>query len=387
MPTWQVVYDELTPQEEPDVGDLLQLATACYMLGHDEEHAAAMERAHLACLEAGDRLRAAWCAFWAGMPLMLRGEVARGAGWLARGQRLVEEVGGECVEHGYLMLPGVFQREAAGDHAGAAAVGGYKGSMAEAAYVQGEVHRLRGAFDAAEDAYREASRLGREPQPGLALMRLAQGKTGAAATSIRRALGETTDRFKRTRLLPAVVAVMVAAGDLDAARAAAEELGHLAAAAKDIGVLGAIAAQAGGTIALAEGDAAAALPLLRRAAQVWQGLEAPYEAARVRALLAEALRVAGDDQAAALEAEAARDAFTVLGVVAPAAVRRGRGRLTDRELEVLRLVAAGETNRSIATRLVLSERTVDRHVSNIFAKLGVSSRAAATAHAYEHGLR
>ena len=519
MPSWQAVYDELAAQEEPDVGDLLQLATACYMLGRDEEHTAAMERAHLACLEAGDRLRAAWCAFWAGMPLMIRGEVARGAGWLARGQRLVEEAGGECVERGYLMLPVVFQHEAAGDHAGAAAIaaeavaiaqrcddrdllalalhaqghmlveagevaeglrlldeamigvtsgeaspivcgvvycgvilgcqaafeprraqqwtaalsrwcedqpdmvafsgrcrvhraeirllegewdaaldeardaqrraaiGGYEASMAEAAYVQGEVHRLRGAVDAAEDAYREAGRLGREPQPGLALMRLAQGRTGAAATSIRRALGETTDRFKRTRLLPAVVEVMVAAGELDAARAAAEELGRRAAAAKDIGVLGAIVAQAGGTIALAEGDAAAALPLLRRAMQVWQELEAPYEAARVRALLAEALRAAGDDEAAALETEAARDTFAALGVVAPATLRRARGELTDRELEVLRLVAAGETNKAIATRLVLSERTVDRHVSNIFAKLGVSSRAAATAHAYERGLR
>ncbi len=519
MPTWQVVYDELTAQEELGVDDLLQLATACYMLGHDEEHTAAMERAHLACLGSGDRLRAAWCAFWAGMPLMIRGEVARGAGWLARGQRLVEEAGGECVERGYLMLPAVFQREAAGDYAGAAAlaaeavaiaqryndrdllalalhtqgqmlveagevavglrlldeamigvtsgeaspivsgvvycgvilgcqaafeprraqqwtaalsrwceeqpdmvafsgrcrvhraeirllkgewdaaldeaqdaqrratIGGYAGSMAEAAYVQGEVHRLRGAVEAAEDAYREAGRLGREPQPGLALMRLAQGKTGVAATSIRRALGETTARFNRTRLLPAVVDVMVAAGDLDAARAAAEELGQMAAAAKDIGVLGAVVAQARGTIALAEGDAAAALPLLRRAMQVWQAVEAPYEAARVRALLAEALRIAGDDEAAALETEAARDTFAALGVVAPATVRRGRGELTDRELEVLRLVAAGETNKAIAMRLVLSERTVDRHVSNIFAKLGVSSRAAATARAYERGLR
>ena len=519
MPTWQAVYDGVASREEPDLDDLLQLATACYMLGRDEEHTSAMERAHLACLEAGDRTRAARCAFWAGMPLMLRGEVARGAGWLARGQRLVEEAGGDCVERGYLMLPRVFQHEAAGDYVGAAAVasaavaiaqrcddrdllalalhaqgqmlveagevaeglrlldeamigvtsgeaspivcgvvycgvilgcqaafeprraqqwtaalsqwceeqpdmvafsgrcrvhraeirlleghwdaaleeaqdaqrraaiGGYGTSMAEAAYVQGEVHRLRGAVDAAETAYREASRLGREPQPGLALLRLAQGKTGAAATSIRRTLGETTDHFKRKRLLPAAVEVLVAAGDLAAAQAAAEELGQLAAAAGEIGTLGAIAAQARGTIALATTDAAAALPLLRRAAHVWQALEAPYEAARVRALLAEALRVAGDEDAAALEAEAARDSFAALGVVAPATLRRGRGELTAREVEVLRLVAAGETNKSIAARLVLSERTVDRHVANIFAKLGVSSRAAATARAYERGLR
>src|SRR3954469_21541445 len=122
MPTWQAVYDELAPREEPDVGDLLQLATACYLLGRNEEHTAAMERAHLACLATGDRLRAAWCAFWAGMPLMIRGEVARGAGWLARGQRLLEEAGGDWVERGCLMLPGVSQRGAAADHAGAAAV-------------------------------------------------------------------------------------------------------------------------------------------------------------------------------------------------------------------------------------------------------------------------
>jgi len=258
--------------------------------------------------------------------------------------------------------------------------------MAEAAYVQGEVHRLRGAFDAAEDAYREASRLGREPQPGLALLRLAQGKVAAAATSIRRALGETTERFMRTRLLPAFVDVMVAVGDLDSAREAAAELDQRAAVA-DTGLLGAVVAQAHGTISLAQGDATAALPVLRHAAHVWQVLEAPYETARARGLLAEALRLAGDDEAAAMEADAARDAFARIGVVAPAAVRRGRGELTVRELEVLRLVAAGATNKAIAAQLVLSERTVDRHVSNIFAKLGVSSRAAATAHAYERGMR
>jgi DNA-binding NarL/FixJ family response regulator len=121
--------------------------------------------------------------------------------------------------------------------------------------------------------------------------------------------------------------------------------------------------------------------------RAWQDLDAPYEVARVRSLLADALQLIGDEEAAALERDAAREECERLGVVEFPRVRSTRGKLSPRELEVMRLVAAGETNKAIAARLVLSERTVDRHVSNIFAKLSVTSRAAATAYAYEHDLR
>lgn len=183
---------------------------------------------------------------------------------------------------------------------------------------------------------------------------------------------------------------MLAAGDVDAARRARDELGQIA-GEYDSEVLGALAAHARGLVDLAAGDARAALDELRRAWQVWHELEAPYETARVRVLIASACRALGDDDAADLELDAARAVFAQLGAATDlASIERaaagGPHVLTARELEVLRLVAAGETNKAVAARLVLSERTVDRHVSNIFGKLGVSSRAAATAHAYEHGL-
>ena len=275
-----------------------------------------------------------------------------------------------------------------------AAEGNHRASLAEAAYVQGEVHRLRGRGDAAEEAYREASRYGRDPQPGLALLRLAEGDVDAAAAAIRRALSETSDGPERARLLPACAEVMLAAGDLEAATRACDELAEIA-GVREVGVLGAIVAQTRGAVDLAAGDPAAALPALRRAWRVWEEIDAPYEAARARALVGSACRALGDDDAAGLELEAARRAFVDLG--APADVARvdalagdagagGPEGLTPRELEVLRLVAAGRTNKAIATELVVSRRTVDRHVSNIFAKLRVSSRAAATAYAYERRL-
>jgi ATP/maltotriose-dependent transcriptional regulator MalT len=275
-----------------------------------------------------------------------------------------------------------------------AAEGNHRGSLAEAAYVQGEVHRLRGRADAAEEAYREASRYGRDPQPGLALLRLAEGDLDAAAAAIRRALSETSDGPERARLLPACAEVMLAAGDLEAATRACDELAEIA-GDREVGVLGAIVAQTRGAVDLAAGDPAAALPALRRAWRVWEEIDAPYEAARARALVGSACRALGDDDAAGLELEAARRAFVDLG--APADVARvdalageagagGPEGLTPRELEVLRLVAAGRTNKAIAAELVVSRRTVDRHVSNIFAKLRVSSRAAATAYAYERRL-
>ncbi|MBA3473656.1 MAG: helix-turn-helix transcriptional regulator [Rubrobacter sp.] len=267
-------------------------------------------------------------------------------------------------------------------------------AAAQALYRQGEVHRLQGRFAAAEEAYRYASRGGWEPQPGLALLRLAQGNGDAAAAAIRRVVGETTERPKRARLLPAYVEIMLAGGDVQEARSACRELGEISVGFQS-GMLGAMVAHARGAVDLADGDARAALVALRHAVQVWQELEVPYEAARVRALLGLACRALGDDDTAALELEAARGVFARLGAAPDLAqvdslTRRAasdntRG-LTPRELEVLRLIAAGRSNREIASALVISERTVDRHVSNIFTKLSVSSRAAATAYAYEHQL-
>ena len=267
-------------------------------------------------------------------------------------------------------------------------------AVGEAIYLEGEVRRLQGEFGAAEDAYREASRYGREPQPGLALLRLAQGREDAAAAAIRRVTGETSDRLQRVRLLPGYVEVMLAAGATEEAQSGCAELEEIS---SDLGsaVLGAMSAGARGTVALARGDAGEALVMLRRARQVWQELAVPYEEARVRVLVGLACRELGDEDTAALELEAARGVFARLGAAPDVArvesLSRGRASaeahgLTPRELEVLRFVAAGETNRAIAAELVLSERTVDRHVSNILTKLGVSSRAGATAYAYEHEL-
>jgi DNA-binding CsgD family transcriptional regulator len=261
-------------------------------------------------------------------------------------------------------------------------------------YQQAELHRLRGEFAKAEDAYRQASRWGREPQPGLARLRLAQGQVDTAQAAIRRAADEVPDRVTRSNLLAAYVEIMLAAHDVAAARVAAEELSAMA-GDLDAPLLGATAATAQGAVLLGEGDARAALQALRPAWTAWQELEAPYEAARVRVLVGLACRELGDQEGSELELDAARGVFRQLGA-APDLARvqalsqtkaaKKAGGLTAREVQLLRLVAAGKTNRAIAAELVLSERTVDRHVSNIFAKLGVSSRAAATAYAYEHQL-
>jgi DNA-binding CsgD family transcriptional regulator len=506
--------------------DLELLATSAYMLGRNDDHVSALERAHHMYLEASEALQAVRCAFWVGLNLALRGEMSRATGWFGRAQRLLEREKRDCVERGYLLVPVMLQHEAIGDWQAAyataadaaeigerfgeadllalavheqghalvkqgqveegfglldeamvAVIGGelspivtgliycsviegcqevyalrraqewtaaltqwceqqpdmvaFTGrclvhraeimqlrgawrealeearragerssqgvSQAEAAqafYQQGEFHRLQGELVAAEEAYRDASRCGWEPQPGLALLRLAEGNGDAAAAAIRRVVGETTEPLKRARLLPAYVEIMLTVGDPQEARSACHELEKTSAVYRS-GMLGAIAAHARGAVDLAEGDARAALLALRHAWQVWQDLEVPYEVARVRVLLGLACRALGDDETAALELEAARGVFAQLGAAldlarvdsltqhAPSIDAHG---LTPRELQVLRLVAAGKTNKAIAAELVLSERTVDRHVSNIFTKLGVSSRAAATAYAYKYQL-
>jgi DNA-binding CsgD family transcriptional regulator len=264
-------------------------------------------------------------------------------------------------------------------------------AVADALYQQVELHRLRGELARAEETYRQASRLGREPQPGLALLRLAQGQVEAAAAATRRAVAEPPGRAGRPRLLAAHVEVMIAAGDA-AARAAADELAA-AADELDVPMCRALACHALGAVLLADGEPGAALPELRRAWHAWQALEVPYEAARVRVLIGLGCDALGDADTAEMEWDAALWVFRELGAGADLArvegrTRKGRasGGLTAREVEVLRLVAAGKTNRSIATELFLSEKTVARHLSNIFTKLGLSSRAAATAYAYEHDL-
>jgi DNA-binding NarL/FixJ family response regulator len=261
-------------------------------------------------------------------------------------------------------------------------------------YVQGEIHRLRGELDAAEEAFRLASRRGKSAQPGLALLRLAQGDHEAAYAAIRRTAGETGPPLDRAAILPAYVEIALAAGEIEDAARAGDELDGIA-EIHGGDALRALSAYARGEVALARDDAAEALTALRESLLRWLTLEAPYEAARTRVLLGRACEALGDADGAALELEAARAAFEELGArpdlerleTSARSDRSGDHHgLSPRELEVLRLVASGETNRAIAAALVISERTVDRHVSNIYAKLGVSSRAAATARAYEQHL-
>jgi DNA-binding CsgD family transcriptional regulator len=505
--------------------DIELLAMAAYLTGRDEDYLTALERSYHAYCDACQPLRAVRCAFWLGFRLLMRGEMGRASGWLARGQRLLDSDACECAERGYLMLPVVEQRLGSGDCEGAyviaaeaAAIGercrdadlvacarhqqgrirlqqgqveaglslldetmlavtagelsilvtglmfcsviaacqeiyaldrsrewiaamtrwcegqpdmvAFAGvcrvhraeimqlqgawpnaieearracarsqgidqrATAAAYYQQAEVHRLKGEFAAAEVAYRTASQSGLDPQPGFALLRCVQGRTDAAAAAIRSAVGAATDRLKRLSLLPAYVEIMLAAGDVEAARGACRELDDLA-VTFDTGVPGAMAAQARGAVELADGNARAAIGSLRRAFDEWQRIEAPYAAARVRVLIGQACRALGDEDGAGLEIDAAISMFERLGAApdlarierpAKAIAFRKAHPLTSRELQVLRLVSAGKTNATIAAELFLSERTIERHLSNIFTKLDLSTRTAATAWAYEHGL-
>jgi len=266
--------------------------------------------------------------------------------------------------------------------------------LGAALYQQAELLRLRGEFPRAEEAYRQASSWGHPVHPGLALLRLAQGRVDDAAGAIRRVVREAVGPLERARVLAAQVEIEVAAGEVAAARAAADELGRVA-ASFDSSYLQAMAGYADGTVRLAEGDPAAAGAALRRSWVAWQDLAAPYEAAWARLRMAQACRDLADHDTARMELDAARRVFQQLGA-APALARvrelagedrpPGAGALTARELEVLRLVASGASNRNVADTLVISEKTVARHVANIFTKLGVSSRSQATAYAYRHHL-
>jgi DNA-binding CsgD family transcriptional regulator len=264
-----------------------------------------------------------------------------------------------------------------------------------ALYLQGEIRRLRGDLAAADERYREASQAGFDPQPGLSLLRLAQGKGDVALQGLRRAIGAATDPMQKARLLPVLVEAALAASLVEEAASAAEALANIA---EKFGsdALSAQALTARAAIDLAEDRAEAALGSLRRAFEIWQQLGAPYFAARARLQLARACQALGDAEGASLQLQAARSSLERLGasselavleaLEAPPTEQRSAGGLSARELEVLRLVAGGKTNKLIAQELCLSEKTVDRHVSNILAKLNVPSRAAATAFAYEHKL-
>jgi DNA-binding CsgD family transcriptional regulator/tetratricopeptide (TPR) repeat protein len=528
---WAQAYAQLLAADaiEPlELADLERLAMAAELIGRYEDSSDALARSHQEGLRVGDLSGAARAAFWLGFGLIHRGEFARGGGWVARAAGLIADEQLDCVEQGYVLLPGAIRALDEGqsneglasfeevsriaarfgdldlatlgrlgrgtahialgeiergvvlldeamvavtaDEVSPIVVGivycatieacqgifdlrraqewtaaltrwcesqpelqPFRGrcllyqaelmqfhgdwqdaiaqtriaydqlsrpppepAVAEAHYQQGELHRLRGEFAAAEEAYREASQQGRQPEPGRALLRLAQGQAVPALAVIRRAVNETQDRLARARLLDPMVEIALAAGDLDAAREAASELTGVAESSR-APLVRAMATRAEGAVALADGDANAAIGMLRGAWSQWRALEAPYEAARVRVLIGEACRALGDEDTAAMEFDAARAVFHELGA-APALARLdamagGRGGvggpdgLTTRELEVLRLVAAGLTNRAIATELVISEKTVARHMSNIFTKLDLSSRSAATAYAYEHGIR
>ena len=264
-------------------------------------------------------------------------------------------------------------------------------ALAGACAIEGDLLRLVSDFDGAEAAYHRASEHGRDPQPGLALLLLARGRPTAADAMIRRALDEAQDPISRARLLAPYVEIVLCTGDTTAARDAAEELRDVA-ATLGTPLLRAHAARASGAVLAAEGEPKAALVELRTAFNEFHALGVRYDTARTRLLIAEACAAVGDHDAAAMESGAARAVLDSLATaealnatVEPRTTSAFAG-LTQRELEILRLLARGKTNRGIAQELVISERTVASHVSHIFTKLGVTSRSAATAYAYDHDL-
>ena len=260
-------------------------------------------------------------------------------------------------------------------------------AVGAALYQRGELHRLRGEFAQAEAVYREASEWDSKPRPGLALLRVAQHQTHSAQKIIRAQLEQARDTTLRSGILAAAVEIFLAAGDVAAARAAANELTGISRQISSP-VLDAEASYAEGAVLLAEQKPADALRALRRSTAAWRELEAPYGAARASVLAAHAARALNDEETARGELAAARHTFERLGA-APDLERfreAPKSGLTERELQVLRLIAQGQSNKAIADKLYISEKTVARHVANIFMKLGTANRAAAAAYAFQHSL-
>jgi ATP/maltotriose-dependent transcriptional regulator MalT len=522
---WAAARDHLSRADPATLGadDLRALSTAAYLVGDRDAATRALQRAHSLSLTAGDRLGAAHDAHELGMVFSTSGEPAVGAGWVARGQRLLEDEPEDCRERGYLLIHEMFSHLRTGDLNGVqdcceriGAIGRkwrdpdliafalsssgralmYAGRVPEglarmdeamvalttgevtpimaghvycamiegcqevadyrrmsewtsalvqwcdgqpdlvpftgqcavhrgqilrargsfgaaleelalaaeryaangmdpaaglAVYERGEVLRTMGDLDGAEAAFAEAATWGYEPQPGLALLWLARGRTSAAVAAVRRLLEEAHDPVTRSRRLGAAVETLTAAGKLDEAQEAADELGGIAEAFGCAAVT-ANAAYAAGLVALAADDPSRSLGHFRRAWKAWIEVGARYDAARARVRIGLALRALGDTISGTSELNVALRTFTELGAE-PA--RREVERLlatglpdglTAREAEVLRLVASGRSNPQVAEQLFLSEKTVARHLSNIFTKTGVTSRSAAGAYAREHDL-
>ncbi|NND07957.1 MAG: hypothetical protein HKN87_16380 [Saprospiraceae bacterium] len=262
----------------------------------------------------------------------------------------------------------------------------------EAFYRKGEILRLLGDFKKAEDSYLEASKWGRKPQPGLALLRLAQGHDYAADASIRNTLKETNETIGRAELLPAFVQIMIAVNHTEEAEKACKELGNIA-KQFDKPYLHATYAYCKGMAFLAEGNVLSALEHLQSAMKLWKMLQLPYESACTRELRGLVYRELNDKDNSDVEFAAAKWIFEKLNALPDLAridrllIRERHHKtygLTLRELQVLGQLISGKTNRSMADELFISERTVDRHVSNIFKKLDVSSRVEATAFAIKN---
>ena len=522
---WVRAYDVLSGLEDSSLTahDFAQLATAAFLLGRRNDCIQALQRAYQGHLDAGEPLDAIRAGFWLAKVLLEGGEAAVGSGWLARCQRLLEDVPADVVERGYVMIhvmmrhifSGEFEQaleraeeitdygrrfsdpallalgvmaqgrmllysgrvpeglslldeamvglstgevspilagevycslveacqeisdfgrmaewtraltswveaqpglvafagqcathrgqimrvqgafpEALEELSAAAArylAAGASDAVGVALAETGDVHRILGNLEDADSTYEDAIAHGFEPQPGLALLWLARGRTQAAANAVQRLLAEPRDPVHRSQLLPGAVEVLLAVGQVEKATAVSDELSKTADSFGCAG-LRAMGHHARAHCLLTAGDAALAAKEARTAAALWRTLSSPYEAARAQVLLGRALRELGDEDSGTTELTHARRTFAELGAlpaersVAQLLAPSHPAGLTERELEVLRLVASGKSNPEIATSLVLSEKTVARHLSNIFAKLDVSSRTAAAAFAFENRL-